>query len=131
MEQCWKNTDRGKKTRNICSSTTCSTINPTLGWPAIKTGSLRSESSEEPCGDTVESSVFNTLKMEAVVSLKLWYLYIQPNCDASRKSVFLIFTNIEASNVRRKEVRFNLDRVENLFYFDYYFDLERTNERNW
>ena len=43
----------------------------------------------------------------------------------------LIFTSIEASNIRRKEVRFIVDTMEILFYFDYYSDLERANKRNW
>jgi len=69
--------------------------------------------------------------MEAAGSLKLWYLCIQPTCDTTRKSVFLTFTIIATSNTRRKEVRFIAETMENLFYLDYYFDLEGANKRQW
>jgi len=62
---------------------------------------------------------FNILKMEAVGSLKLLYLYIQPTCDTTRKSVLETFTSIEASNIRRKEVRYIVDTMKILLYFDY------------
>ena len=55
MEQCWKNTDREKKTEINLFEYHLFHHKSHIDWPAIKPGSLKSESSEQPCGDTVEA----------------------------------------------------------------------------
>jgi hypothetical protein len=80
-----------------------------MGWPAIKPRSPRSKSSVFILYPEDGSSRFP----KTTVS----YLRIHSNCDTSQNTVFLIFKNIDASNIRRKEVLFIVETMENLFYF--------------